>query len=220
MLSTIDISRTKNAYITNTVFWRPPANRQPTLEEINICRPFVEKHIALIKPKLIVLVGGTVFAVVQRNVLKGYFEKGDKPTEAQFGDTIDSSLNAVDDADRDDLQKQPAPVAPSPVSPTVSGQKTYNPTKEYVAGDDIRTINWKATARRDKLMVNKYQDEKSQPVYCLLDMGRNMKMPFEQMSLLDYAINASLVISSPRWAGRQCITITSFVACRNKEAFT
>ncbi len=77
------------------------------------------------------------------------------------------------------------------------GQTTeFDQIKEYVAGDDIRTINWKATARRDKLMVNKYQDEKSQPVYCLLDMGRNMKMPFEQMSLLDYAINASLVISN------------------------
>src|ERR1035437_1824999 len=72
----------------------------------------------------------------------------------------------------------------------------FDQIKEYVAGDDIRTINWKATARRDKLMVNKYQDEKSQPVYCLLDMGRNMKMPFEQMALLDYAINASLVISN------------------------
>lgn len=72
----------------------------------------------------------------------------------------------------------------------------FDQIKEYVAGDDIRTINWKATARRDKLMVNKYQDEKSQPVYCLIDMGRNMKMPFEQMALLDYAINASLVISN------------------------
>ncbi len=59
MLNTINISRKTNAYITNTVFWRPPANRPPTIEEINICRPFVEKHIALIKPKLIVLVGGT-----------------------------------------------------------------------------------------------------------------------------------------------------------------
>jgi len=77
------------------------------------------------------------------------------------------------------------------------GQTTeFDQIKEYVAGDDIRTINWKATARRDKLMVNKYQDEKSQPVYCLVDMGRNMKMPFEQMALLDYAINASLVISN------------------------
>ena len=59
----------------------------------------------------------------------------------------------------------------------------FDQIKEYVAGDDIRSVNWKATARRDKLMVNKYQDEKSQPVYCLLDMGRNMKMPFEQMAL-------------------------------------
>lgn len=59
MLATIGISRTKNAYITNTIFWRPPANRKPTDQEINICRPFVEKHIALIKPKLIILVGST-----------------------------------------------------------------------------------------------------------------------------------------------------------------
>ncbi|WP_375327354.1 uracil-DNA glycosylase family protein [Candidatus Tisiphia endosymbiont of Nemotelus uliginosus] len=57
ILASINISRKDNAYITNTVFWRPPANRQPTLDEIDICRPFVEKHIALIKPKLIILVG-------------------------------------------------------------------------------------------------------------------------------------------------------------------
>jgi DNA polymerase len=57
ILSSINISRKHNAYITNTIFWRPPANRQPTQEEIDICRPFVEKHIALIKPRLIILVG-------------------------------------------------------------------------------------------------------------------------------------------------------------------
>lgn len=57
ILASINISRKQNAYITNTVFWRPPANRAPTQEEIDICRPFVEKHIALINPKLIVLVG-------------------------------------------------------------------------------------------------------------------------------------------------------------------
>ncbi|GAA5251942.1 uracil-DNA glycosylase [Candidatus Rickettsia kedanie] len=59
MLHAIGISRKNNAYITNTVFWRPPANRQPTLEEVDICKPFVEKHIALISPKLIILVGST-----------------------------------------------------------------------------------------------------------------------------------------------------------------
>lgn len=59
MLHTIGISRKTNAYITNTVFWRPPANRKPTSEEIELCRPFVEKHIALINPHLIILVGAT-----------------------------------------------------------------------------------------------------------------------------------------------------------------
>jgi uracil-DNA glycosylase len=59
MLKSIGISRETNAYITNTIFWRPPANRVPTQEEIEICRPFVEKHIALVNPKIIVLVGST-----------------------------------------------------------------------------------------------------------------------------------------------------------------
>ncbi|MEJ2006361.1 MAG: DUF58 domain-containing protein, partial [Cyclobacteriaceae bacterium] len=72
----------------------------------------------------------------------------------------------------------------------------FEQIREYVTGDDIRTINWKATARTAMPMVNDYQDEKSQPVYCLIDKGRTMQMPFEGLSLLDYAINASLVISN------------------------
>jgi uncharacterized protein (DUF58 family) len=68
--------------------------------------------------------------------------------------------------------------------------------REYVSGDDYRTINWKATARKRHLMVNNYQDERSQQVYSLIDKGRAMQMPFNGMSLLDYAINASLVISN------------------------
>ena len=57
MLAAIEYNES-NSYITNTVFWRPPANRNPTEEEIAICKPFVEKHIALVNPELIVLVGG------------------------------------------------------------------------------------------------------------------------------------------------------------------
>ncbi len=68
--------------------------------------------------------------------------------------------------------------------------------KDYVNGDDFRTVNWKATARRSRLMVNQFQDERSQQVYSLIDKGRVMQMPFKGMSLLDYAINASLVISN------------------------
>lgn len=72
----------------------------------------------------------------------------------------------------------------------------FEQIKEYVTGDDLRTINWKATAKRNQLMVNQYQDEKSQPIYSVIDKGRVMKMPFEGLSLLDYAINATLVISN------------------------
>ena len=46
------------------------------------------------------------------------------------------------------------------------------------------------------LMVNTYTEERSQHVYCVIDKSRAMKMPFEGLSLLDYAINASLVLSS------------------------
>lgn len=59
MLSFIGLNRQENFYITNTLFWRPPGNRQPTEQELEICRPFVEKHIALVNPKLLILVGGT-----------------------------------------------------------------------------------------------------------------------------------------------------------------
>jgi len=77
----------------------------------------------------------------------------------------------------------------------IANNNEFEQIKEYTKGDDFRTVNWKATARRNNLMVNQYQDEKSQQVYSLIDMGRNMKMPFEGMTLLDYAINASVVIS-------------------------
>ena len=78
----------------------------------------------------------------------------------------------------------------------VAHQSEFERIKEYVPGDDRRTVNWKASARRGRLMVNQYQDEKAQQVFSLIDTGRVMKMPFEGLSLLDYAINASLVISS------------------------
>lgn len=72
----------------------------------------------------------------------------------------------------------------------------FEQIKKYIAGDDVRTINWKATARRGDLMVNHYQDERMQQIYCLIDKGRVMQMPFKGLTLLDYAINASLVISN------------------------
>lgn len=72
----------------------------------------------------------------------------------------------------------------------------FEQIKKYVQGDDYRNVNWKATARKNELMVNQFQDEKSQNVYSIIDKGRLMKMPFNGLTLLDYSINASLVISN------------------------
>ncbi|MEQ8924297.1 MAG: DUF58 domain-containing protein [Fulvivirga sp.] len=70
----------------------------------------------------------------------------------------------------------------------------FDQIREFIVGDDIRAINWKATARTSHLMVNQYQDEKSQEVYVIINKGRVMQMPFEQLSLLDYSINSGLVM--------------------------
>ncbi|WP_029297670.1 DUF58 domain-containing protein [Chryseobacterium hispalense] len=71
----------------------------------------------------------------------------------------------------------------------------FEQIKEYVPGDDIRTINWKATSKTNRLMVNQFQDEKSQRIFMLIDTGRTMKMPFKGLSLLDYSINATMALS-------------------------
>ena len=71
----------------------------------------------------------------------------------------------------------------------------FEQIKDYVAGDDYRSINWRATARRHQLMVNVYQDERSQQIYHLIDKGRVMQQAFRGMTLLDYSINAALALS-------------------------
>ncbi|MBL7825864.1 MAG: DUF58 domain-containing protein [Saprospiraceae bacterium] len=72
----------------------------------------------------------------------------------------------------------------------------FEQIKNYVPGDDYRSINWKASSRRGTLMVNQYEDERSQQVYCVVDKSRAMKMPFDGLSLMDYAINTTLAISN------------------------
>ncbi len=72
----------------------------------------------------------------------------------------------------------------------------FEQIKNYVQGDDYRSINWKASSRRAALMVNQYEDERSQQVYCIVDKSRVMRMPFDGLSLMDYAINTTLAISN------------------------
>ena len=72
----------------------------------------------------------------------------------------------------------------------------FEQIKNYVQGDDFRTVNWKATSRRNELMVNQYQDERAQNVYSIIDKSRTMRMPFNNLTLLDYAINSTLAFSN------------------------
>jgi DNA polymerase len=66
MLAAIGLDRT-TVYITNIVTWRPPGNRQPNTSEVAICMPFVERHIALKRPKLLLAAGGTAAASMLGN---------------------------------------------------------------------------------------------------------------------------------------------------------
>lgn len=72
----------------------------------------------------------------------------------------------------------------------------FDQIKNYVIGDDLRTINWKNTAKTNKLMVNKYDDEKSQQIYSVIDNSRIMNSSYKHLSLFDFAINTALVISN------------------------
>lgn len=70
----------------------------------------------------------------------------------------------------------------------------FEQIKNYVQGDEMKTVNWKATSRKNDLMVNQYQEEKSQSIYCIIDKSRSMQMEFEGLSMLDHSINSTLVL--------------------------
>jgi uracil-DNA glycosylase family 4 len=57
MLASIGLSRDENVYLTNIVPWRPPGNRSPSVDEIAMCQPFVERHIELAQPEILLLAG-------------------------------------------------------------------------------------------------------------------------------------------------------------------
>lgn len=79
---------------------------------------------------------------------------------------------------------------------TASISTSFEQIKPYIQGDDPRTVNWKATAKCRRLMVNAYTEERSQQVYCVIDKGRTMQSPFRGMTILDYAINATLALTN------------------------
>lgn len=77
----------------------------------------------------------------------------------------------------------------------ISQGTAFESLREYMVGDDYRNINWKASARIDQPIVNQYEPEKNQRVYCFIDSGRPMSYTLRGESKLDKAINTVLVIS-------------------------
>ena len=78
----------------------------------------------------------------------------------------------------------------------LGGNASFEQIKPYVVGDDPRTVNWKATAKMNRLMVNTYREERAQQVYCVLDTGRTMFAPFDGMTMMDHAVNAILSLAN------------------------
>ena len=72
----------------------------------------------------------------------------------------------------------------------------FDQIKVYQPGDDTRSINWKASSTMNQVMVNYYEDERSQQIYSIVDKSRVMKMPFNGLTLVDYAINSTLALSN------------------------
>jgi uncharacterized protein (DUF58 family) len=73
--------------------------------------------------------------------------------------------------------------------------RVFETLKEWVPGDDTRTIDWKATARRGKVMARQYEDERRQQVLLVIDAGRGMTAESEGVSRLEAVINAALQLA-------------------------
>ncbi|MGN6671174.1 MAG: uracil-DNA glycosylase [Candidatus Nucleicultricaceae bacterium] len=68
ILASVGLTREKNVYISNILSWRPPGNRAPTTQEIALCLPFIQRHIELIQPKVLILLGATATkSILQTN---------------------------------------------------------------------------------------------------------------------------------------------------------
>lgn len=87
----------------------------------------------------------------------------------------------------------------------------FRDIREYVTGDDIRTINWKASARTGHVMVNEYEDERSQHVINVIDCGTAMQRTFNSLTLQDHAVNSSLLVSySALERESDCVGVCSY----------
>jgi len=90
------------------------------------------------------------------------------------------------------------------------GESEFERLREYRRGDEFRSIDWRATARRQKLISREYQLESNQNVLFLLDAGRLMTARAEDLSLFDHALNATLMLSHVAARGGDRVGLLAF----------
>ena len=90
MLAAIGLSR-ETAYITNIIPWRPPGNRTPAAHEIELCRPFIERHIALAQPRIVVMLGN-IASKSLLNTDKGILSLRGTWMECKLGETTTPAM--------------------------------------------------------------------------------------------------------------------------------
>ena len=75
------------------------------------------------------------------------------------------------------------------------GGREFDRLREYVAGDDVRHLDWKATARRGQPVTREYRPEQNQDVILMLDCGRHMRPKVDAQTKLDHAVSAALTLA-------------------------
>ncbi len=131
-----------------------------------------------------VMVSTVLFLIRKKETTKAKFTTAVYPSILQMKQQELIALNHSSFTQGDNKQKK------------LGKSYEFDQIKAYVQGDDPRNINWKATSRINELMTNHFEDERSQQIYSIIDKSRIMKMPFDGLTLVDYAINTTLALSN------------------------
>ncbi|MBX7059604.1 MAG: DUF58 domain-containing protein [Leptospirales bacterium] len=92
------------------------------------------------------------------------------------------------------------------------GDTEFERLREFQRDDEFRHIDWKATARQNKMIVRTYQMTQNQSVHFLLDCGRVMTAEFDGRSLLDYALNSALLLAHVALKQGDRVGLSAFAA--------
>jgi uncharacterized protein (DUF58 family) len=92
----------------------------------------------------------------------------------------------------------------------IGQDNNFERLRDYAEGDNYRHIDWRSTARRNRLTVKQYQADQSQRIHFMIDCGRMMTNEYQGLSLVDYAFNSMLMLSYVALHQRDSVGLTCF----------